>query len=153
MPKFVLDTNVYISAFRDVTRAAELKQFLAAFLSVTYLSAVVVQELRAGAHSKPQLDALRDVVTPFEKRGRLLTPSHQSFLEVGRILAEMSVNEGLKIAETRMSFLNDLLIAVSCRYSGAVLVTNNDRDFARIARHLGGFVYMAPWPARPASTR
>ena len=153
MPKFVLDTNVYIASFRDAAKAAELKEFLAAFLSITYVSAVVVQELRAGARSRAQLDALRDVVAPFEQRGRVLTPSYEAFVDVGRILAEMAAKEGLDIAGMKASFLNDLLLAASCRRAGATLITNNARDFARIARHLGGFGYLAPWPAVAGARR
>jgi predicted nucleic acid-binding protein len=39
------------------------------------------------------------------------------------------------------------LLAASCREAGAVLLTANDRDFARIKRHMRGFAYEAAWPA------
>jgi predicted nucleic acid-binding protein len=45
------------------------------------------------------------------------------------------------------SFLNDVLLAVSCREAGAVLITANVADFARI-RTVESFRFMEPWPPR-----
>jgi predicted nucleic acid-binding protein len=43
------------------------------------------------------------------------------------------------------SFVNDVLLAMSCRESGTVLVTKNVHDFARIAA-VRRFAFVAPWP-------
>ena len=43
------------------------------------------------------------------------------------------------------SFGNDVLLALSCREAGLVLVTDNGRDFERIARVVP-FDFVAPWP-------
>jgi predicted nucleic acid-binding protein len=58
----------------------------------------------------------------------------------------MAKQEGLEIARVSKAFANDLLLALSCRESGCVLVTENDRDFSRIRRFVA-FEYMKPWPA------
>jgi predicted nucleic acid-binding protein len=41
--------------------------------------------------------------------------------------------------------VNDVLLAMSCRESGVVLVTANVRDFERIAK-VTKFAFVAPWP-------
>ena len=48
MPKFTLDTNVVVDALRVPEQLRGLKAFLQRALPVTYLSAVVLQELEAG---------------------------------------------------------------------------------------------------------
>lgn len=145
MAKFTLDSNVFISAFRDATKAAELTEFLAAFLSVTYLSAVVVQELRAGARTRTQLLAFQAIVEPFERRERIYAPSVRAYTESGRVLAELAV-AGAVESPPRASFLNDLLIAVSSREHGITVVTQNTRDFSQIGEHLSGLRFIEPWP-------
>ena len=43
------------------------------------------------------------------------------------------------------SFLNDVLLAVSCRAAGLTLVTANLADFERI-RRVETFEFVPPWP-------
>ncbi len=43
------------------------------------------------------------------------------------------------------SFLNDVLLAVSCREAGVVLITTNVSDFSRI-RAVEPFRFEPPWP-------
>jgi hypothetical protein len=43
------------------------------------------------------------------------------------------------------SFANDVLLALSCREAGCVLVTGNERDFQRIRRYVP-FDYVEPRP-------
>jgi len=57
----------------------------------------------------------------------------------------MARDEGLEIARVSKAFANDVLLALSCRESGCVLVTDNDRDFSRI-RRFTQFDFMKPWP-------
>ena len=53
--------------------------------------------------------------------------------------------------EVSRSFVNDILLALSCREAGVVLVTENLRDFERIAE-VRRFDFVAPWPS-PRSGR
>ena len=46
--RYVVDTQLYIRAFRDAEANAELVRFHAAFAPFELLSAVVAQELRSG---------------------------------------------------------------------------------------------------------
>lgn len=56
------------------------------------------------------------------------------------------IHEGLEVARVSQAFANDVLLALSCRESGCILVTESDRDVSRIRRILS-FEYMKPWPA------
>lgn len=113
-----------------------------------HLSAVVVQELRAGVRGRDASRLESSIVEPFERRGRLITPSYSAWKEAGRVLSEL-------IAPARWntvtrSFVNDVLLAMSCREAGVVLVTTNLGDFTRIAS-VRAFEFVAPWPV-PASS-
>ena len=57
----------------------------------------------------------------------------------------MSRKGGVEIGRLSKAFANDVLLALSCREAGCVLVTENDHDFARIRRFIP-FEYMKPWP-------
>jgi hypothetical protein len=67
----------------------------------------------------------------------------------GAPLADLVRREGIELTRVSKSFGNDVLLALSCRESGVVLVTANTRDFARIAR-LAAFDFVAPGPAASA---
>ena len=54
----------------------------------------------------------------------------------------MARTEGLEIGRLSESFANDVLLALSCREAGCVLVTDNERDFERIRRYVQ---FMAGW--------
>ena len=58
----------------------------------------------------------------------------------------MVKQEGLELARVSKAFANDILLAVSCREAGCVLITENARDFSRIRRFIA-FEFVAPWPA------
>ena len=144
MPKYALDTSVYIDAFRSEGKAAELKEFLAAFLPFTYLNAVVIMELRAGARTRRKADAIEgSVITPFARRRRVFAPSAGAFQECGRILAEVAA-DGLTV-NSRQSLVCDVLLAASCKEAGVTLITR-DADFRVIARRLKGFGFVKPFP-------
>ena len=55
----------------------------------------------------------------------------------------MARKEGLAIGRVSKAFANDVLLALSCREAGCVLVTGNERDFQRIGRHVP-FDYVKP---------
>lgn len=57
----------------------------------------------------------------------------------------MARKDGLEPGRVSKSFANDVLLALSCREAGCILVTENDRDFRRIKRFVQ-FEYVAPWP-------
>jgi len=154
MRKYVLDTNLYIDAIRDPIKEEALNGFLERHAPATYMSAVVMQELRAGAVTDSQARALQDgIFVVFERRNRIATPSPAGFKECGRILAALFRQDGVPYRERPRSLVNDILIAITCRENGFALVTS-DGDFKLIRPHLRGFGFVAPWPAdleRPPS--
>ena len=151
--KYVLDTQLFINAFRDPAANEALQRFHRAFSPFEHLSVVVAQELRAGVRQPGDRRALeRNVLRVFERAGRTITPSPDAWHRSGDLLSDMAKQEGLEIARVSRAFANDVLLALSCRESGCVLVTENDRDFARI-RRLISFQYMKPWPASDLGLR
>ena len=144
--KYVLDTHLFINAFRDPVANDELTRFHRAFSPFEHLSAIVAQELRAGVKQPRDRKALeRNVLTIFKRAGRTITPSPDAWHRSGDLLAEMARQEGLEIARVSKAFANDVLLALSCREAGCVLVTDNERDFQRIRRFVQ-FDFMKPWP-------
>jgi len=144
--KYVLDTHLFIHAFRDPTANAALQEFHRTRAPFEYLSAVVAQELRAGIQSPKDRRALvRHVLGLYERAGRLVTPSAAAWHRSGDVLSAMMRDDGLEPVRVSKAFANDLLLALSCRESGCVLVTENDRDFVRIKRYVP-FEFVRPWP-------
>jgi len=144
--KYVLDTQLFISGFRDRTANEALQQFHRLFAPFEYLSAVVAQELRAGIQRPRDLRALdRHVLRVYERASRTITPSARAWHRSGDVLAEMARKEGLEVARVSKAFANDVLLAVSCREAGCVLVTDNLRDFRRIRRFVD-FEFVSAWP-------
>jgi predicted nucleic acid-binding protein len=149
--KYVLDTQLFINAFRDPVVNEELQQFHRAFSPFEHVSVIVAQELRAGVQRPQDRKALeRYVLKVFQRANRTVTPSADAWHRSGDLLAEMARQEGLEIARVSKAFANDVLLALSCREAGCVLVTDNERDFQRIRRFVQ-FDYMKPWPGRQGS--
>lgn len=145
--KYALDTNIYIDAFRDPDAEAALLRFLERALPFTFLSAVVMQELAAGARTPAQRRALeRSVFQPFVRRGRLFAPLTAAFVRSGRLLAAVAAREGWPAVHDNPSLLNDALLAASCREAGITLVTQ-DSDFDRFTPLMKGWRQVRPWPA------
>ena len=144
--KFALDTNVFIGAARDRARNDELERFRSACAPFEHLSAVVAQELRAGAQSVLAARRLQHILfDPFERRGRVFAPSYSAWKRAGEVLARLAVLERVALRSFGRTFVNDALLAASCREAGVVLLTQNARDFARI-RKVMPFEFVAVWP-------
>ena len=93
----------------------------------------------------------RHVLRVFERAHRTITPSAGAWHRSGDLLAQMAAKDGLELARVPKAFANDLLLALSCRETGCVLVTDNERDFQRIRRFLP-FEFTKPWPGRSHSS-
>ena len=144
--KYVLDTPLFISAFRDPVANEALQQFHGVYSPFEHLSVIVAQELLAGVRRPQDRKALeRNVLKVFTRAGRTIVPSSDAWHRSGDVLAEMARQEGLEIARVSKAFANDVLLALSCREAGCVLVTDNDRDFRRIRRFVP-FDFTKPWP-------
>lgn len=144
--RYVVDTNVFIDAFRRPTANAELVRFHELAGPGEYLSSVVVQELRAGVRSAADRRRLeRHLIERFAAAGRILTPSALAWARAGDVFAALRAREGLTPDRISKAFGNDVMLALSCREAGFVLITDNERDFARIAKVVA-FDFTVRWP-------
>ena len=131
MARYAIDTNVYIDALRETRSRDWLDRFHVSNTPFLHLSSVVAHELRAGARDASARTSIdRDLLTPYERRRRVFTPSYAAWKEAAAVLAELAGGSWRGVGR---SIVNDALLAMSCRESGVVLVTHNVRDFTRIA--------------------
>ncbi|MBI2357692.1 MAG: type II toxin-antitoxin system VapC family toxin [Deltaproteobacteria bacterium] len=131
--KVIFDTNVYICAIRGGAASREYELLLASLPS-TYLCSVVSSELYVGALDSRGTRLIRGFVSRSENVGRIVTPTHGSWNEAGRILAEMGRREP-KYKSMFATLLNDALIAVCALQVGARVCTRNEEDFEGIRRY------------------
>jgi hypothetical protein len=106
------------------------------------LSSVVLQEMTAGAGDKSELKLWEGAWRSHEKRGTLLVPDAEDWWLAGKVL--YALLHGLKSqaggftprlpAEEKQRLIRDVLIARTAKRAGALLVTNNLKDFERIKR-------------------
>jgi predicted nucleic acid-binding protein len=144
--KYLLDTNLYIGAIRDPNKEAALHAFMERNSPVVYMSAVVMQELRAGAVTDASARASdKGIFAVFERRGRVAGPSVFAFKECGRILATLFRQDGVPFRQRPRSLVNDILIALTCRENGMTLITD-DGDFKVIRPFMRGFAFIRSWP-------
>jgi predicted nucleic acid-binding protein len=144
--KYVLDTNLYIRAFRSEAGGRELEAFYEAFIPATYLSSIVVHELLVGATSPAKAREIRDhVVRPLERTRRVITPSHAAWDMSGESIARMARSTHRELRTLPKSLIHDYLLAASCREAGVTLITENVADFEEIRRYIK-CEFRAPWP-------
>jgi predicted nucleic acid-binding protein len=144
--RYVLDTQLYFEAARDPEKAEALAKFSAAFLPSLLLHAIVVQEILAGAVSKRwRREIERGLVGPFERRGRVVVPGYRAWKRSGEVVADLVARKKISPGGLRRSFMNDVLLAASCRESGLILITRNAGDFELIAKE-EPLRFTKPWP-------
>ena len=142
----MLDTNCFVDASHTDEAAAAFAEFCAWAAPGLHLSTVVAAELRAGAataHDRRTLE--RQILSPYERRGRLLNPSAAAWEQLGTTLAALVEDDGLVLRDVRRSFVFDILIARSCREIRATLVSRNVADLSRIAK-VFAFDFVPPYP-------
>jgi predicted nucleic acid-binding protein len=128
MASVLFDTSIFI-AYKPVKLPAN-------FL----VSAVVIQELAAGAADNSVLQGLQAVQIAYEKEGKLLVPSGEDWWLAGKVLNSLfrglkSTSKGRTRRITKheqQRIIRDVLIARSVKRANALLVTNNVSDFVRI---------------------
>lgn len=127
--KVVIDTSVYVPFINKGTSHPMLE--LGQGVPLFYMSAVVIEELYAGASDDASIRLLDNLYKTFESAGRLIVPDAADWQKTGRIVAKLGSKYGFEdIFLARIT--NDILIALSARKIGAVVVTHNTKDFLRI---------------------
>ena len=130
----LLDTNVYLFALRSDEGAAFFERRFLPLVFRTYLSAVVVEELYAGALDRGAVRLVERHVGALERAGRLAAPTFQDWKEAGILIAEITRKEPGRKAKVQQ-MVNDILLALSARRLGAELFTFNRDDFQLIRRY------------------
>jgi len=130
--KILLDTNVYVSWIR----AGRHEKYILKSKSIRYLSSVVLMELWAGSGSKKSIRLMESFQKPYFKSGRVITPAREDYISAGQIISNLTSSYGGKVQAA--SFVNDILIALSTRKIGALLVTENQQDFNIIGKQVRG---------------
>jgi predicted nucleic acid-binding protein len=145
--KYVLDTNLYVRAFRSEAGAEDLQAFYSAYAPVTYLSSIVVHELLVGANTPAKVRSIREnVVAPLARTRRIVTPSHKAWDTSGEAIARMVRKTKRDLRSVPKSLIHDYLLAASCREVGATLITENVADFTEIRQYVK-VEFRAPWPS------
>ena len=130
MQAALFDASIYISALRKKDDGTLGLRRLAAD-SPVWLSAVVLEELYAGAGDRERLVVER-LERDFDKLSRILVPSLSDWTHAGRVLNRLASKYDFEeIGRGRLS--NDALIAMSAARLGIRVVTANARDFKRLA--------------------
>lgn len=127
MLKKLIDTNILIDRFLNPDLYKDI------FLSdgIVYLSSIVLMEIRAGAYTKEAINSVKELSNFFKRVDRIVVPSTKEYEQAGEIIAKLQSVKNYNIKKCA-SITNDCLIAVSARSIGAVLYTQNKKDFQSI---------------------
>jgi len=132
--KYLLDTNVYLGAFRSEQKKAQFRQTFFPLLPATHLSSVVAYELYVNAQDRRTRSLTQEFIHPMERSGRVITPTFDDWVEASDIVT--AVEQKDRGWRSKLpALLNDILIALCARRIGATLLTYNKDDFQLIHRH------------------
>jgi predicted nucleic acid-binding protein len=127
--RVVYDTNVIIRYRVDMTELPRAVK----------LSAVVVQEMTAGAREAAFVEAWRALLLDFQKENRLLTPDAEDWWFAGKVLNSLfrlpSRRGQPSIgSDEQRRLIRDTLIARTAKREGVTVITEDVEDFAKIQR-------------------
>lgn len=132
--KYLLDTNVYLGAFRSEHRKAQFRRTFFPLLPATFLSSVVAYEIYVNAKDGRTRDLMKEFIRPLEQAGRVIAPAFDDWVEASAIVTGIEQKDrGWR--SKLPGLLNDILIALCARRIGATLLTYNRDDFRLIHRH------------------
>lgn len=131
MPKVTFDSDVFMRR-----RPTKLPTGF-------YMSAVVLEELAAGAQDGSVLKELEAALKNYQKAEHLLVPTAEDWFLAGKVI--YALQQGVKSKKTgdkppmhpdvRTRIINDVLIARSAKRAGVTVVTYNVRHFEQIRRY------------------
>jgi predicted nucleic acid-binding protein len=134
MAGVIFDTSVYVTALRlgDLAPFAARRRARNGASAPVWLSAVVLEELYAGANDRAAQKLCAQLERDFDKNNRLLTPNRADWVTGGQTLARIGAKHGYEqIGRARLT--NDALIAMSAARHGFTILTKNAADFRLIA--------------------
>jgi predicted nucleic acid-binding protein len=134
-PKAVPDTSFLIEHFRKGTLQESFLN-LTRYYHVAF-SSVVLMELLAGAFDPKEQKLMEQIARNFT----VISVTDRQWFVCSEIM--MKLRRDKKIDPERIrGLLADILIAVSVRHAGAVLITKNEKDF-KLIQELYNFKYIA----------
>jgi predicted nucleic acid-binding protein len=126
----LFDTSIYVAALRRADDGVLAVRRLGSG-SLVWLSAVVLEELYAGAGDRGQ-PVVERLERDFDRAKRVLVPNLGDWAEAGRVLSRLATKYNYEqIGQGRLT--NDALIAMSAGRLGIKVITTNERDFRRLA--------------------
>ena len=132
--RLVFDTSVYISAIRGGLFSPVFRM-LQETLPRAFLASVVSAELLAGATNPAARRTVMDFVRRAHKVRRVVTPDAGTWERAGTLFSE--IRQGSPHLRPQVKMLwNDVLIALSARQVGAMIVTRNARDFELLRQYI-----------------
>ena len=133
-PKAVPDTSFLIAHFRKET-VQEAFLNLNRYYHIAF-SSVVLMELLAGAFDPKE----RKLIDQIARNFTVISVTAQQWFLCGEIM--MKLRRDKKVDRERVKgLLADILIALSVRGTGAVLITRNEKDF-KLIREVYDFKYL-----------
>ena len=129
--KLILDTSIYIPFINQGIAHPALDH--PRRQPILYMSAVVVEELYAGALDAPSEQLIDKLFDTFSSLGRLIAPDTADWQKTGKIVAKLGQKYGFE-QKFLSRLTHDILIALTARRIGAMVVTGNTRDFIRIRK-------------------
>lgn len=134
-PRAVPDTSFLIEHFRKGS-VQNIFLNLNNFYHITFSSVVLMELLSGAVHNKEQ-----KLIEQIKNNFTVITVTEKQWYTSGRVMLKLRKDK--KIDPLRIkSLLADILIAVSVRDIGAVLITKNEKDF-KLIREVLDFKYMA----------
>lgn len=125
----LFDTSVFI----DNLRSGCHQQRVESLPGLVRTSSVVCRARRIMARGDGTCRATRSSRT-LQKNHPILTPTEKTWLESGELLAKINAEHGYSPAKLRDLHF-DVLIALTARSHGALLITSNRSDFELIRRY------------------
>jgi predicted nucleic acid-binding protein len=126
--KHLIDTDLYVDLIQSGMTLPLIREIYDKDTPGIYFSSVVAQELLAGARSPAARRRVEILYRPFERVGRVVTPTHGQWKDAGGILAKV-LDDRPDLKTKLPALVNDCLLALSARSLGASLYTRNRDDF------------------------
>ena len=121
----IFDTSVFI----DHVRTSRHQERIESVTGLVRTSSVVLAELWRGATKSAE----RRFLVALQRNHPIVTPTEKNWLESGQTLARIRAETGFPPEKLRDLHF-DVLIALTARTHGALLITSNRADFELVKR-------------------
>jgi predicted nucleic acid-binding protein len=127
--KLVFDTSVWVEHLRRDALSSMLPRLRGRYQ--LWMDALVAAELIAGCRSRREHRIVDSLLSPFRRANRVRSPIASEIADAGRALSALRARG--TPPSNAMGALIDAMIAVGAARSGALFVSENARDFSKLA--------------------